>query len=255
MTDSGRLTGHSDIHVLPDAGELAACAASQLAARLRGLQRSGVTPYVVLTGGRTGIAVLEHLREVATESVDWRDVHLFWGDDRFVPAADADRNELQAREALLRHVPVNPEHVHPMESSDGRYGADPDAAAVAYERTLHELARPGQPLFDVCLLGVGEEGHVASLFPDSPAVMEAGRSVVGVANCPKPPPTRVTLTLPAIRRSREVWLMTSGAAKASAVAAALRQAPPSDVPAAGAVGEERTLWFLDEPAAAALNEQ
>ena len=254
MTDQDRHAGENAVHVLPDGAQLATSVASQLAARVNALQRSGITPYLVLTGGRTGIAVLESLRDTAAESVDWSDVHLFWGDDRFVPGADTERNALQAHEALLRHLPVNPAHVHPMEPSDGRYGADPDAAAQAYEHTLQAVARPGQPLFDICLLGVGEEGHVASIFPDSPAVMEADRGVVGVVNCPKPPPTRVTLTLPAIRRSREVWLMTSGAAKASAVAAALRQEPASDVPAAGAVGQERTLWFLDAPAAAALDE-
>jgi 6-phosphogluconolactonase len=253
MTDSGHLAGDSDVHVLADGDQLASSVASHLAARLDALQRSGTTPYLVLTGGRTGIAVLESLRVAAAGSVEWGYVHLFWGDDRFVPGGDADRNELQAGEALLEHVSVNPAHVHRMEPSDGRYGADPDAAAQGYERMLQEVARPGQPLFDICLLGVGEEGHVASIFPDSPAVTEGSRSVVGVVDCPKPPPTRVSLTLPTIRRSREVWLMTTGAAKATAVAAALRHAPPSDVPAAGAVGLERTLWFLDPPAAAALD--
>ena len=77
------------------------------------------------------------------------------------------------------------------------------------------------PSFDVCLLGVGEEGHVASIFPDSPAVYEKERTVVAVRDCPKPPPTRVSLTLPAVRRAQEVWLMTTGEAKAAAVAMAL----------------------------------
>jgi 6-phosphogluconolactonase len=253
MTDRGHLASDRDVHVLADGDELTTSVASHLAARLEALQRSGTTPYLVLTGGRTGIAVLESLRAAAAGSVEWSDVHLFWGDDRFVAHSDPDRNEHQAQEALLGHVPVDPEHVHRMEPSDGRFGADPEAAARGYERTLHEFARPGQPLFDICLLGVGEEGHVASIFPDSPAVTEKGRSVLGVVDCPKPPPTRVSLTLPAIQRSREVWLMTTGAAKATAVAAALGDARPSDVPAAGAVGLERTLWFLDPPAAAALD--
>ena len=108
------------------------------------------------------------------------------------------------------------------------------------------------PVFDVCLLGVGEEGHTASVFPDSPAVHEKQRTVVAVRDCPKPPPTRVSLTLPAIRRSTQVWLMTTGEAKADAIAAALGGATEVDIPAAGARGQQRTLWLLDRAAAAKL---
>ena len=106
------------------------------------------------------------------------------------------------------------------------------------------------PTFDVCLLGVGEEGHTASIFPDSPAVHETGRTVVAVRDCPKPPPTRVSLTLGAIRRSSEVWLLTGGESKAAAVAMALGGAGEVQIPAAGARGQRRTLWLLDEAAAA-----
>jgi 6-phosphogluconolactonase len=104
----------------------------------------------------------------------------------------------------------------------------------------------------VHLLGVGPEGHINSLFPDSAAVHETERLVVGVENSPKPPPLRVTLTLPAIQRSREVWLLVSGSEKADAVAAAIRGADPVSVPAAGGVGREATVWFLDAEAAAEL---
>jgi 6-phosphogluconolactonase len=106
------------------------------------------------------------------------------------------------------------------------------------------------PSFDVFLLGVGEEGHTASIFPDSPAVHEIERSVVAVHDCPKPPPVRVTLTLPAIRRAAEIWLITSGKGKAEAVAAALGGAGEVALPAAGARGRYHTRWLLDEAAAA-----
>jgi 6-phosphogluconolactonase len=99
---------------------------------------------------------------------------------------------------------------------------------------------------------MGPEGHINSLFPDTPAVREATRMVVSVEDSPKPPPERITLTLPAIRRSREVWLMVSGAAKAEAAAAAIGGADPISIPAAGAIGLETTLWLLDEEAAAEL---
>jgi 6-phosphogluconolactonase len=106
------------------------------------------------------------------------------------------------------------------------------------------------PSFDVCLLGVGEEGHTASVFPASPAAYETERSTVAVHGCPKPPPIRISLTLPAIRRASEVWLMTTGTAKAAAVAMALGGAGEIQVPAAGARGQRRTLWLLDKAAAA-----
>jgi 6-phosphogluconolactonase len=144
--------------------------------------------------------------------------------------------------------------VHVIEPSDGRFGDDPDAAAQAYEQLLAEATRPEDhglvPTFDVCMLGVGEEGHTASIFPESPAVHEQDRMVVGVRDCPKPPPTRVSLTLPAIRHANEVWLMTTGEAKLAAVAMALGGADEVQVPAGGARGRRRTLWLLDRAAAA-----
>ena len=141
-----------------------------------------------------------------------------------------------------------------MPASDGQYGDDLDAAAAAYELTLGTLAPAGAPTpeFDVHLLGMGGEGHINSLFPHTAAVREEHRMVVGVENSPKPPPHRITLTLPAVRRSRQVWLIVSGAAKAAAVAAAVGGADPVDIPAAGAVGREATVWLIDAAAAAEL---
>ncbi len=102
------------------------------------------------------------------------------------------------------------------------------------------------------MLGMGAEGHVASVFPDSPAVYEQERTVVAVRNCPKPPPTRISLTLPAIRQATQVWLCVSGDAKAAAVQLALGGAGEVSVPAAGALGQRRTLWLLDRAAAGSL---
>lgn len=234
---------------------LAAAAAARLVTRLVDAQSARGSASLVLTGGRTGNAVLEHLRAIpARDAVDWARVDLYWGDERFLPSGHADRNETQARQALLDHVPVDPARVHVMEPSDGKFGDDPDAAASAYAEVLAAAARPEDhgpvPTFDVCLLGVGEEGHTASLFPGSPAVYEQERTVVAVRNCPKPPPTRISLTLPAIRQAAEVWLMTTGAGKAAPVAMALTGAGEVQIPAAGARGRRRTLWLLDKAAAA-----
>ncbi|GGI95462.1 6-phosphogluconolactonase [Saccharopolyspora subtropica] len=236
---------------------LAAAAAARLITRLVDAQAAYGVASVVLTGGRTGIAVLEQVRDSpARDAVDWANVEVFWGDERFLPNGHPDRNETQARRALLDHVGISPERVHAMAPSGGRFDDDADAAAAHYAEVLAATAEHSTdiavPHFDVLLLGVGEEGHTASLFPDTPYVQETERTVVGVHDCPKPPPTRVSLTLPAIQAADEVWLMTTGAAKAKPVAAALGGAKPVDIPAAGARGRHRTLWLLDAEAASAL---
>ena len=200
----------------------------------------------MLTGGGTGIALLRHVADYGVD-IDWSEVHLFWGDDRYVPHDDDERNDKQVRDALLERIVIPAGNVHAMPAADGEFGADIDAAALAYERVLADVADDGEPTpdFDVHLLGMGGEGHINSLFPDTAAVREQTRLVIGVTDSPKPPPQRITLTLPAIRRSREVWLVVGGAAKAEAVAAAIGGADPVDVPAAGAVGREKTVWLLD----------
>jgi 6-phosphogluconolactonase len=236
---------------------VAATVAARLMVRLVDLQNARGVASVVLTGGRTGIAMLEHLlHSPARDAVDWSRLDVYWGDERFLPPGDAERNDTQAYQALLDHVPVDPQRVHRMPAADEVWRDDPDRAAEDYARELARLAGPEDhgpvPRFDVCLLGVGEEGHIGSIFPSSPAVYEAERTVVAVHNSPKPPPTRITLTLPAIRRSEEVWLITTGAAKAAPVAMALSGAGEVQIPAAGARGRRRTLWVLDRAAAAKL---
>jgi 6-phosphogluconolactonase len=143
-----------------------------------------------------------------------------------------------------------------MPAADGEFGEDIDAAARSYATILSTVAGIDSvaTAFDVHLLGMGGEGHINSLFPHTAAVREADRMVVAVTDSPKPPPLRITLTLPAVRRSRQVWLVVSGEAKADAVAAAVAGADPDDWPAAGARGTEKTLWLLDSAAASKLSD-
>lgn len=244
-----------EVEVHPDAGAVARAAAERLIRALTAAQAARGSASVVLTGGGTGIAMLDEVRDSpARDSLDWSRLDVYWGDERFVPATGAERNDRQAREALLDHVPLDPARVHAMAASDGEFGDDPDAAAVAYAKVLAAGAAHGDvPEFDVLLLGLGGEGHTASVFPDSPAVHETRRSVVSVRDCPKPPPTRVSLTLPAIRQARQVWLITAGEAKADAVAGALAGANEVELPVAGARGQERTVWLIDSAAAGKLN--
>ncbi|WP_370961432.1 6-phosphogluconolactonase [Amycolatopsis sp. cg9] len=236
---------------------LAAAAAARLVTRLVDVQAAKGTASLVLTGGGTGIAVLSELQaSSARDAIDWSRLDIYWGDERFVPADSDERNEKQAREALLDHVPLDPKRVHAIAASDGEFGDDPDAAAASYASVLADNAGPEDhgdvPTFDIMLLGLGGEGHTASVFPESPAVYETERPVVAVRSCPKPPPTRVSLTLPAIRRARDVWLLTAGEAKADAVALALSGAGEVQLPVAGARGHRRTLWLLDRAAAGKL---
>lgn len=239
------------VETYSDADALVRAAGDRLADAINEAIAQRGRALVVVTGGGTGIGLLKRVRE---HPIDWSRVHLFWGDDRFVPGDDDERNEKQAREALLDHIDIPEDNIHPMPANDGPLGDDLDGAAGWYEDVLGGLAEPGSPApdFDVHLLGMGGEGHVNSLFPHTPAVMETERMVVGVPNSPKPPPRRITLTLPAVRRSREVWLVVAGEAKADAVAAALGGAPPEDVPAAGAVGRTATVWLLDAAASGKL---
>ncbi len=237
-----------------DKESLAAAVAARLVTRLVDAQAARGTASVVLTGGSLGSAVLAAIAGGPMRAaVDWGRLDVWWGDERFLPSGSPDRNETQAREALLDAVRVDPARVHPMPASGGAFGADVDAAARSYAEELAAATRPEDhsdvPAFDVLMLGVGPDGHVASLFPEHPALHEADRAVIGVRGSPKPPPVRISLTLPAIRRARDVWLLAAGQEKAAAVSLALSGAGEVAVPAAGARGERATLWLLDRPSA------
>ncbi|HYN94638.1 MAG TPA: 6-phosphogluconolactonase [Pilimelia sp.] len=241
------------VHAEP--GVLAQAVAARLVVRLVDAQAARGQASVVLTGGRVAAQIYRALvASPAREAVDWSRVDVWWGDERFLPAGDPDRNETQAREALLDALPLDPARVHPMPAADGPDGPDPELAAARYAAELAAAARPGTavlPHFDVLMLGVGEDGHVASVFPEHPVAYET-RPVSAVRGSPKPPPMRITLTMPTINTAEEVWLVSTGTGKAAAVGMALSGAGPVQIPAAGVRGVNRTLWLLDRAAAAEL---
>jgi 6-phosphogluconolactonase len=175
--------------------------------------------------------------------VDWSKVDFWWGDERFLPSGDPERNETQAREAFLDHLPVDPARIHPMAASDEV--ATPEEAA---ERYTAELG-PEVPAFDLLLLGIGEDGHVASLFPGNPALDVDGVAAVGVRNSPKPPPERVSLTMSAINSATAAWIIASGEGKAEAVDEALSK---GDLPAGRVQAVGHTRWLIDKDAASHL---
>ncbi|MGF7120833.1 6-phosphogluconolactonase [Rhodococcus sp. TAF43] len=246
------VNAQQEIQRYPDTDALVQAAATRFVDAVVAAQRERGSASVVLTGGGTGIALLEHVRK-NPGAIDWSALDVFFGDERFLPSGDPERNEVQAHQALLDHVPVDQSRVHVVAASDGAYNSDPVTAAAAYAEVLDAFGsdRTG-PLFDIHLLGMGGEGHINSLFPHTDAVRESKQLVVAVTDSPKPPAVRVTLTLPALQSAREVWLIVSGEAKADAVAAAIGGASAEEIPAAGARGIEKTVWLLDETAAGAL---
>ena len=232
---------------------LASAAAARTVTRLADAVEAQGYAHLVLTGGGIGTKVMTAIAaSPARDAVDWHRVDFWWGDERFVVTGDDERNETGARSALLDHIGADPARVHVMHGPDGPDGDDPDASAARYAA---ELAAAGGnaavPAFDLLMLGIGPEGHVASIFPDAPAAQAAG-TVVAVRNSPKPPPTRLSLTFAALQAAREVWILASGAEKATAVAESLSGVSQDKLPAAGARGRDRTLYLVDAAAGAQI---
>ncbi|MEZ3160084.1 6-phosphogluconolactonase [Microbacterium sp. BWT-B31] len=207
--------------------------------------------HVSLTGGSMGSAVLKAIAaHPKRDRVNWSNVHFWWSDERFVPRDDPERNELQAREALLDQLDIPAGNIHAIAASDD--GIDLDAAAEQYARELALFPSDDGPFpsFDISFLGVGPDGHIASLFPDRAEILVTDRTALAVRDSPKPPPERVTLTRPVLNASKRLWMVLVGPDKASALGLALAGASYSSVPAAGAKGRKRTVFFVDESAAA-----
>ena len=246
MTPAPMVIVHRDKRLLADA------AAARLVTAIVDAQSSGGQATIVLTGGSMGSALLVSLGQLpARDAIDWQFLNIWWGDERFLPTGDPDRNETQARRALLDTVPLDPARVHAMPASDGPWGLDVDLAAAHYAEELATAAPHGRdvPEFDVLMLGVGPDAHVASLFPEHPALHERDASTIGVRGAPKPPPVRVSMTFPSLSAARDEWFLVSGADKAGAVGLALSGAGPMQAPAAGVTGLRSTTWLLDRDAA------
>lgn len=237
--------------VHPDAEAVAAGAAARLLTLLLDHQSVSATTHIALTGGTVGIALLAHVAQSPlVAAVDWTGVHLWWGDERFLPEGDGDRNEVQAHKALLdslTHLPS--ENVHTMPAA--RDGLSVEHAALEYTQELAQWAPEGStvPPFDLILLGMGPDAHVASLFPNHPDALTAGMGAIPVHNSPKPPALRVSLTFETIASSDQVWIVAAGAEKAAAVSAGLSGSDPVNTPVSAARGRSRTLWLVDAAAA------
>jgi 6-phosphogluconolactonase len=257
MTDgTGAPPGRSPSFAIDaDADGVARRVARRLVERLRAVQDDGRVPSVVLTGGSIAQQIHQAVLEApGAGEVDWRRVEVWWGDERFVPSDDEQRNARQARQALLAHLPFDEARVHEMPASDGAFGDDVEAAADSYARDLDRVLGPALVAghgFDVLMLGIGPDGHCASLFPGRDEVLAQGRTVA-VRDSPKPPPTRISLTMPLLNAADEVWFVAGGAPKAGAVARSATGEDVAGTPAAGPRGRSATRYFLDEAAAGLL---
>ena len=237
------------VEVHESAEDLATTVAGAFLRYIAVRQAMGDVPQVALTGGTIADRIHREIARIGADSeVDWSSIDFFWGDERFVATDSDDRNAKQARAAMLDALPVDPERVHEIPSADD--ADDVDAAAASYADTVRAM---GGGRFDLVMLGVGPDGHIASLFPGFPQLDVNDAIAAGVTGSPKPPPERVSLTFGALNRSRCVWFLVNGEGKAGAVAQAL--APGTDVhdiPAAGVSGEAETIWFLDRASASQL---
>lgn len=246
------MTHRPDLTTLTDAGTLARTVAARLVGHLADLQRDGKVPSVVLTGGTVADKLHRAVvSDPAAADVDWSRVDFWFGDERYVAADDPERNAGQAYDAMLAHLPVDPARVHVMPAADGPFGEDVEAAAASYAKELSDAVAGREDAFDVLMLGVGPDGHCASLFPGHGAV-DADGVAVAVRDSPKPPPTRISLTMPTLSRATEVWFVANGEGKAEAVRDGYLGSDVHEVPAAGPKGRVRTLWFVDEAAASLI---
>jgi len=239
-------TVNREVRVYPDLESLSREVAEEIIrlAQANVAERGRFT--LALAGGETPRTLYRLLAREYREQVPWPQVHLFWGDERYVPPDDAQSNYHMVREALLNDAPLPVGNVHPMST----HFPDPEEAAGAYEATLRAHFQGPWPRLDLMLLGLGADGHVASLFPGSAALREQRRAVVAVRE-PQTGPARLTLTFPVFNNASCIYILVTGKKKAEALARAL--APGGDplrCPARGIrphTGE--LVWWTDREAA------
>ena len=248
--------------IYDDLEALSRAVAEELSALAGETAAAGRSFGLVLAGGSTPRTLYRLLATEFRERMPWTRVHLLWGDERFVPADHPDSNRRMVEETLISHVPIPPENVHPIpqEARPGERGAgSPEEAAERYEEELRRLLeRPsgargggrGGPGLDAVLLGVGEDGHTASLFPGDAAVEETGRWVRAVPHPPAPHEhPRVTLTLPALARAEQVLFLAAGERKRDAVRRIAIRRDAGDLPAARVRCRGAVEWLIDRAAA------
>lgn len=240
--DKGEVT---NARIFPDLGALSRAVVEESERAANEAARARGRCLIALSGGKTPEKAYELWSTEFRGRMPWAKTHFFWGDERFVSADDPKSNYGMARETLFQHIPVPPENIHPMATNF----ATADEAARAHEKMLRTFVGDAGPSFDVLFLGVGGEGHTASLFPDSPALEEEKRWVVGV-QAPAEPPARISLTFPILRRARATYFLLAGADKREIVATLRKDAAAgtAKLPVEMLRPEGEAVWFLDRAA-------
>jgi len=241
----------AEVRVFPDVISLNNAGAAEFARTAREAVDAQGRFAVALAGGSTPRGVYSQLateEQSGTNRLPWDRIHVFFGDERCVPPDHAESNFRMASESLLARVPIPPANVHRLQGED-----DPERAAEAAERDLRGFFRTGPPRFDLILLGLGTDGHTASLFPETEALRETDRPVI--ANwVPKLNAYRLTLTFPVLNHVAEVVFLVTGVEKAKVLRETLQ--PSADSPAHPARSVHptrgRLLWLVDEAAAGEL---
>jgi 6-phosphogluconolactonase len=241
-----------DLRVFADVNELSLRAAEATVEAVHDAIQATGSCSLALSGGSTPAALFGLLASRFREDVQWPRVHIFWGDERYVPPDDPRSNYRMAKKTLLDHVPCPPANVHPMPTHFSAL----DDAARDYETTLRSHFSTPWPRFDLMFLGLGPDSHTASLFPGSPALDERARWVLPISD-PPAPPTRLTLTLPVLSQSARTFFLVAGASKAPALRAVIAgKADPRIHPAAGVrLARGVLIWWADRAAAGLLSEK
>lgn len=232
------------LEVAPTRSDIEDRVAEELITVIQSALASRERADIVVTGGTVGIGVLASLaRSPYVATIDWSRVHVWWGDERFVPAGHTDRNEKQAKDVLFSQIAIPASNLHTFPADRGQTLRD------ARDEFLAQHVN-GFPAFDVVLNGIGHDGHAASLFPGLPH--GGGEDVIAVENSPKPPAQRLTFTFDALNRGRRVWIVASGTDKSAAVARIFAGAHESETPAAALRGTLETVVWVDADAASEL---
>jgi 6-phosphogluconolactonase len=223
-----------------NSNDVAIAAAQDLFAFVQDKLASQPRVDVAVTGGTVGIATLAAAAELEFNDLDLARLHIWWGDERYVAADHSDRNALQANNAWLRKLNIPAENVHEFPNSDT--GLSLERAAAQFDLHFNEQ----DVNFDLMLMGMGPDGHVASLFPGKVAG-DKDVAVVAEGDSPKPPPLRLSFSYRSINDSAEIWFTVAGADKADAVAIAFGDSP-TELPVGRIQGKEKTVWYLDQTA-------
>lgn len=235
------MSARAIVHRFIDGESVAKNVAVDLIALLQKLLSEKPEVHIALTGGTVGIASLAAIAENSDHvAVDFKRVHFWWGDERFVDSNSAERNAVQATKALLSKLDLDAAKVHEFPAAD--QGLTLDEACEAFTKKLALL----NPHFDLMLLGMGPDGHINSLFPGKP-IPDRGVKVIAEHDSPKPPPQRLSFTYEVVNSADQIWFTVAGADKQEAVSVAFGDSP-EDLPVGRVHGVKETHWYLDSTA-------